>query len=138
MAKRTKEQRRAQKARSRENRLRSGALVEVAYRGRVLQVRPTVKAVMAEESLIRSAAAGKELDLAVSVADVGKTSTLHFQFNGWSTGDRVLDWWPGNGTWKRCDGQRGTELDWRAVLEIAAGSEGSVTVADLFNSISAE
>ena len=104
-------------------------LVEVERDGKRIRVKPAVADVLLNELNFRSAAAAVNLDVVISMPQCNPhCTTAHVQFNAWETGCRVLDWWPGNGTWKRGGGERGTETDWRAVVDIAAKAE----VADLF------
>jgi hypothetical protein len=72
------------------------------------------------EGDVRDAAAGASLLLKVSVMTCGKHSeTYHWQFND-SEGVRVLDYWPGNGTWRDPEtGRKGKASDPWEALEVA-------------------
>jgi hypothetical protein len=122
MSKTSKRAKRREKARQRhDRRVEAGDLIEVLWENAILRVKPTVAEVADQFQAIRSAAAAHEIDVAASVARWGRTSTLHVQFNSWATGERLLDWWPGNGTWlRRHTGERGSEDDWREVIALAA------------------
>jgi hypothetical protein len=75
------------------------------------------------EGDVRDAAAGASLLLKVSVMTSGRSGcereTPHWQFND-SEGVRVLDYWPGNGTWRDPEtGRKGKASDPWEALEVA-------------------
>jgi hypothetical protein len=111
-------------AEKRERKLASGALVRFPWHAREVVVKKAVADALADLPAIVSAAAAAELDVAVSIATVYGTDTAHFQFNGWVTGRRRMDWWPGNGTWIiPGTGERGKAEGWREAVGVAASRD---------------
>ena len=121
------------------DRVGSGDLIELYFDGRLMPVKRTCWEAYDELAAIRSGAAAIDLDVVVSAAEWHGVFTLHFQFNSWKTAKRVIDWWPGSGTW-RSPGSKdaGKTDDWREVLEHASSSPEIPlrTVAELSSDLS--
>ena len=71
------------------------------------------------EGEVRNAAIDAGLVLRVSQSQVGQNAVLHWQFNDENTGNCVLNYWPGNGTWAAPSGGEGEVADAREALEEA-------------------